>query len=85
VLDAQRAMFLQADRQLLIEGNHISAFIGLYKGLGGGWTETPFEQLVPGDVTKTMQDRTDWGDLLTTPISETEDNSVPAQETSQHE
>jgi len=85
VLDAQRAMFLQAERQIVIEGNHITAFIGLYKSLGGGWTETPFEQLIPGDVRKTMQDRTDWGDLLTTPISETEDNSVPVQETSQHE
>jgi len=85
VLDAQRAMFLQAERQIVTEGNHITAFIGLYKGLGGGWTETPFEQLIPGEVRKTMQDRTDWGDFLTTPISETEDNSVSVQEASQDE
>lgn len=85
VLDAQRAMFLQAERQIVIEGNHITAFIGLYKGLGGGWTETPFEQLIPAEVRETMQDRIDWGDLLTTPISETEDNSTSVQETSQDE
>jgi NodT family efflux transporter outer membrane factor (OMF) lipoprotein len=85
VLDAQRALFIQAERQLLTEGNHITAFIGLYKGLGGGWTETPFDQLIPEDVRKTMQDRTEWGDLLTTPVSETEDNSASAQETSQDE
>jgi len=78
-------MFLQAERQIVIEGNNITAFIGLYKGLGGGWTETPFEQLIPAEVRETMQNRINWGDLLTTPISGTEDNSTSVQETSQDE
>jgi NodT family efflux transporter outer membrane factor (OMF) lipoprotein len=85
VLDAQRTTFAQSERQLDVQANHIAAFIGLYKGLGGGWTETPFEQLIPEDVRKTMQDRTDWGDFLTTPVSETEDSGVSAQEGSQDE
>jgi len=85
VLDAQRSMFLQAERQVVIEGNNITAFISLYKGLGGGWTETPFEKLVPEDVRETMKNRTDWGDLLTTPISRAEDNSASVQETSEDE
>jgi NodT family efflux transporter outer membrane factor (OMF) lipoprotein len=85
VLDAQRAMFVQAESQLLTYGVYLASVISLYKGLGGGWTETPVEQLIPEDVRKTMQDRTDWGDLLTTPISEPQTNPVPAQESSQDE
>jgi NodT family efflux transporter outer membrane factor (OMF) lipoprotein len=85
VLDAQRAMFIQAERQLLTHGVYITSVISLYKGLGGGWTETPVEKLIPEDTRKTMQDRTDWGDLLSTPISEPQTNPAPAQESSQNE
>jgi NodT family efflux transporter outer membrane factor (OMF) lipoprotein len=86
VLDAQRSMFAQAERQLLTQGVYISSVISLYKGLGGGWTETTVEQLIPEETTrKTMQDRTDWGDLLSTPITESKTNPAPAQESSQHE
>jgi NodT family efflux transporter outer membrane factor (OMF) lipoprotein len=85
VLDAQRAMFVQAERQLLTYGVYLTSVISLYKGLGGGWTETPVEQLIPEDVRNTMQDRTDWGDLLSTPISEPQTNPAPAQESSQDE
>ena len=85
VLDAQRAMFVQAENQLLTYGVYLASVISLYKGLGGGWTETPVEQLIPEDVRKTMQDRTNWGDLLTTPISEPQTNPAPAQESSQDE
>ncbi len=84
VLDAQRAMFVQAERQLLTYGVYLTSVISLYKGLGGGWTETPVEQLIPEDVRNTMQDRTNWGDLLTTPISEPQTNPA-AQESSQDE
>jgi len=66
VLDAQRANFSQAERQLINQGNNISSIISLYKALGGGWLAAPIEQLVPEDVRSTMQSRTDWGDLLTT-------------------
>jgi len=85
VLDAQRAMFAQAERQVLTQGSHITAVIGLYKGLGGGWTETPVERLIPEDVRNLMQDRSDWGDLLTTPISETRADPASIQESSQDE
>ena len=85
VLDAQRAMFAQAERQLTTQGNHIAGVINLYKGLGGGWIETPVEQLIPEDVRETMQNRSDWGDLLTAPLSEPQANSVSDQESSQDE
>lgn len=82
VLDAQRALFSQAEGQLLNQGNHIAAVISLYKGLGGGWTAMPAEQLIPQDVRETMQNRSNWGDLLPPPESEIRKHPV---ETSQDE
>jgi len=67
VLDAQRALFAQAEGQLLNQGSHIAAVISLYKSLGGGWIAMPAEQLIPQDVRETMQSRSNWGDLLTSP------------------
>lgn len=81
VLDAQRAMFSQAERQLLNQGSYISSIISLYKSMGGGWSEMSNDQLLSTRVKETMQQRTDWGDLLTAPLSET--MTIP--EASQHE
>lgn len=68
VLDAQRAVFSQSTDELANRGNHISAIISLYRALGGGWVETPIEQLIPAPTRDTMQQRSDWGDLLTAPL-----------------
>jgi NodT family efflux transporter outer membrane factor (OMF) lipoprotein len=76
VLEAQRVLFSQAERELVNQGNHVSAIIALYKALGGGWSETPVEQLVPEDVRGTMRARTDWGELLTAPLPEAVDRSA---------
>jgi len=85
VLDAQRSLFTQSERQLINRGNHISAVISLYKGLGGGWVVTPVEQLIPADVRHTMQERSDWGDLLTAPIADIQTKPPPDREATQHE
>ncbi len=68
VLDAQRALFSQAERQVVNHGSHIRAVVALYRGLGGGWQETPIEQLIPERVREQMRERTDWGDLLDAPL-----------------
>lgn len=70
VLDAQRAMFAQAERRLINQGSHVSAVIGMYKALGGGWLSTPIEQVIPDLVREDMQQRTDWGNVLTEPLPE---------------
>lgn len=70
VLDAQRAMFSQAERKVINQGSYIAAIISLYKSMGGGWTAMPNDQLLPAKVKETMQERTDWGDLLSTPLYE---------------
>jgi NodT family efflux transporter outer membrane factor (OMF) lipoprotein len=67
VLDAQRTLFNQSERQLLVKGSNISAVISLYKGLGGGWIEVPLEQMVPEKTQKTMRERSDWSGIL--PVS----------------
>jgi len=76
VLDAQRAVFSQTTSELANRGNHISAIIGLYKALGGGWVDTPIEEIIPESTRETMKARSDWGDLLSAPLP------VPAEDSS---
>lgn len=68
VLDAQRALFAQEEQQLLNHSAHISAIIALYKSIGGGWMDMTLEQMIPESVRETMQNRTNWGDLLSEPV-----------------
>ncbi|MEH6469947.1 MAG: efflux transporter outer membrane subunit [Halopseudomonas sp.] len=70
VLDSQRAVASQEERNLLNQGSHVSSVIALYKALGGGWSDRPMAELIPAEVRQTMRQRTDWGDLLTTPLPE---------------
>lgn len=69
VLEAQRVLFSQAERDLLNRGAHLSAIVSLYKAIGGGWVTTPIERLVPEFTRDQMSTRTHWGDLLTAPLS----------------
>lgn len=68
VLDAQRAMFSQAERQLLTQGTYLTTIVNLYKSMGGGWSEMSIDELISSQVRQSMQQRTDWGDLLSAPI-----------------
>ncbi len=68
VLDAQRAVFAQAQNELSSRGGHISAVINLYKAIGGGWLDMPIEQIVAEPERASMKARSDWGDLLDAPL-----------------
>ncbi|MCB1774696.1 MAG: TolC family protein [Gammaproteobacteria bacterium] len=68
VLDAQRAVFSQTEQELVNQGNQVAALIDLYRALGGGWVQTPVDALVPPRTREQMQQRSDWGDLLTAPL-----------------
>lgn len=81
VLDAQRAMFVQADNQLLTQGSYITIIINLYKSMGGGWSEMSVDDLISTEVRETMQERTDWGDLLSAPIFLSEEPSSTTSST----
>lgn len=64
VLDAQRTLFTQTEREVINRIDHISAVISLYRAVGGGWVDTPVEELVPGEVREKMKARTNWSELL---------------------
>jgi len=68
VLDAQLALFVQAERELLSQGAHLSSVIALYRSLGGGWSDMTMEQMLPESMRDTMRNRTNWGDLLEEPL-----------------
>lgn len=68
VLDAQRVLFTQTERELLNDSAHIAAVVTMYKAVGGGWTDMPMEDIVSGNTRETMEARTRWGDLLRAPL-----------------
>ena len=68
VLDAQRVLFTQAERELLNDSAHISAVITLYKAVGGGWVDMPIDRMVPAATREAMEARVDWGELLGEPL-----------------
>ncbi len=68
VLDAQRTVATQSERNILDRGQQINAVISLYKALGGGWTDMPIEDFLPESIRDQMAERSDWGELLIAPI-----------------
>jgi NodT family efflux transporter outer membrane factor (OMF) lipoprotein len=79
VIDAQRTLLVQSTNELVNRGNNISAVISLYKAIGGGWSETPIEEIVPRSTREIMESRTDWGELLTAPLPSSDEASSLSQ------
>lgn len=65
VIDSQRFLVTQQDQWTRARGEIALNLIAIYKALGGGW-EVISQPLLPDDVIDEMQQRTDWGELLTT-------------------
>lgn len=65
VLDAQRALLELQDNYLVSRSNAVSNLIALYKAVGGGWQATSPQ--IDEPTREQMQQRTNWGDLLTAP------------------
>ncbi|MFK7828919.1 MAG: efflux transporter outer membrane subunit [Congregibacter sp.] len=70
VLDAQRALFSQSEKELLNDGAHIVAVIELFRALGGGWKAQSFEEMIPEGVRSDLRARENWGDLLDVTLPE---------------
>jgi len=85
VLDAQRSLFSQEERELINQGSQISSVVALYKALGGGWTDVSVQNLVPETVRYTMRERSDWGSLLDEHLPAGSTNPPPTSETLPHE
>jgi NodT family efflux transporter outer membrane factor (OMF) lipoprotein len=68
VLDAQRSVEAQSEKELLNQSNQITSVISFYKALGVGWQNKPITELVPETTQEVMESRSNWGDLLTAPL-----------------
>jgi NodT family efflux transporter outer membrane factor (OMF) lipoprotein len=67
VLNTQTALLIQQDSLTEARGQVVSSLVATYKALGGGWQLREGSNYVRPDLINTMEDRTDWGELLTTP------------------
>jgi NodT family efflux transporter outer membrane factor (OMF) lipoprotein len=67
VLDAQRFLLEEENTLAQIRSSIAVNVIALYKALGGGWESRQGQPVVPEQTRKEMEERTDWGDLLTEP------------------
>ena len=68
VLDAQRALFSQQERVVSNRGTVVSSLIAVYKAMGGGWQAGRTRPLLDDATIKTMQARSNWGELLDAPV-----------------
>ncbi|MBW1997399.1 MAG: TolC family protein [Deltaproteobacteria bacterium] len=64
VLDGQRFLTQQQDLLTSKQGDVAINLVAIYKALGGGWQIREGKDFVPEQIKVEMQQRTDWGDLL---------------------
>ncbi len=67
VLQAQQALFGQQQRYAANRGDILRSFVALYRGLGGGWQVNTQGEFVDEITRETMEQRTNWGDVLENP------------------
>jgi outer membrane protein TolC len=67
VLDAQRSLLQQQNDLAQTRSTVATSLIALYKALGGGWELDQGRPVVPDQTQREMNDRTNWGDLLSEP------------------
>jgi hypothetical protein len=64
VLNAQQALFAQQQRLITSQGDIARSLVALYKALGGGWESREGLPPLDAETLRTMQERTDWGELI---------------------
>ena len=65
VLTAEQNLLQQQDALAVSRGEIPTNLIRTYRALGGGWEIREGRELVPPQVREAMQERTDWGGVLT--------------------
>jgi NodT family efflux transporter outer membrane factor (OMF) lipoprotein len=65
VLLAEQNLLEQQDALAVSQGDIPTFLIRTYRALGGGWEIHEGQEIVPAQVREAMQQRTDWGSLLT--------------------
>ena len=64
VLDSQQNLVLTQDTLVVTTGDVALSLVGLYKALGGGWEIRIGRDFVPSEIKTEMEERTNWGELL---------------------
>jgi outer membrane protein TolC len=64
VLDTQRFLTEQQDQLVFTAGSVDLSLVAMYKALGGGWELRKDKEFVPMEIIEEMQQRTNWGNLL---------------------
>jgi len=67
VLNTQTSLLQQQDALTSSKGQVVSNLVATYKALGGGWQLREGDNWVRPEVIDTMEERTDWGEVLTSP------------------
>jgi NodT family efflux transporter outer membrane factor (OMF) lipoprotein len=67
VLTAQLSLLNTQDNLASAKGNIANGLVGVYRALGGGWEIREGRDFVPAATRKTMEERTNWGKILTPP------------------
>ncbi|MBE9549728.1 MAG: efflux transporter outer membrane subunit, partial [Proteobacteria bacterium] len=65
VLNTQTALLAQQDSLTSARGQVVSSLVATYKALGGGWQLREGNNYVGPELINSMEERTDWGELLT--------------------
>ncbi|MGE6761067.1 efflux transporter outer membrane subunit [Corallococcus interemptor] len=80
VLDAQRSLLEQQNNLAQTSSSIATNLVALYKALGGGWEVRRNQPVVPEPMQAEMEQRTHWGDMLSTPrTQETKTVSQPVK------
>jgi NodT family efflux transporter outer membrane factor (OMF) lipoprotein len=66
VLDSQRTLLQEENNLVNLRSNAATNVISLYKALGGGWEMSVGQPFVPNTIRTEMENRTNWGNLLST-------------------
>jgi NodT family efflux transporter outer membrane factor (OMF) lipoprotein len=77
VLDAQRSLLQEQNRLAQSTSSVATNVIALYKALGGGWEARQGQPIVPEQMQREMKERTNWGDMLSTPEAPAPTQSPP--------
>jgi len=85
VLDAMRVLLEQQNLFAQTRSATATNLISLYKALGGGWELRVDKPFIPDPMRQEMENRTRWGDLLSTPPPATELEKVEGHEEPHHE
>jgi outer membrane protein TolC len=67
VLNTQTSLLQQQDALTSARGQVVGNLVSTYKALGGGWQLREDDNFLRPEVIETMEQRTDWGEMLEPP------------------